>query len=181
MEESDDPGWSGVWNGYFGKGVKNADLETFFVLDDDPDEEFEFYPDANDSSRRGLGTQIYVRSLQWNNILTESHNFWLYEVLNEGTTTYDSMYFALFADFKIGGWDEDVAGYHTLLDVAFCYDYDNTAMCNLIVRFLRSVMPIWKALVYTMILRTMIAMVSLMSGATMKQEIRSAHMTASAI
>ncbi len=125
MDDVIDPGWPGEWNGYFGKGVKNAELETYFVIDDDPDEEFEFYPDENDSTRRGLGTQMYIRSLQWNNVLTESHNFWLYEIENEGTTTYDSVYFALFADFKIGGWDEDVAGYHTKLDLAYCYDFDN--------------------------------------------------------
>lgn len=126
MNDAIDPGWPGAWNGYFGKGVKNADLETYFVIDDDPDEEFDFYPDANDPSRRGLGSQMSIRSLQWSNVLTESHNFWLYEVLNEGTTVYDSMYFAIFADYKIGGYDEDVAGYSTFLDVAYCYDYDNT-------------------------------------------------------
>ncbi len=125
MDDSIDPGWPGAWNGYFGKGVMNADLETYFVIDDDPDEEFDYYPDANDSTRRGLGTQIYIRSLQWRNIMTETHNFWLYDVENEGTTTYDSVYFALFADFKIGGDDDDVAGYNTRLDVAYCYDYKN--------------------------------------------------------
>ncbi len=121
-----DPGWPNAWNGYFGKGVKNADLETYFVIDDDPDEEFDYHPDAADPLRNGLGTQIYIRSLQWNNVLTESHNFWLYEVENEGTTTYDSVYFALYADFKIGGEDEDVAGYNTKLDITYCYDFDNT-------------------------------------------------------
>ncbi len=126
MNDTYDPGWPKAWNGYFGKGVKNADLETYYVIDDDPDEEFEYYPDANDPQRNGLGTQIYIRSLQWNNVLTESHNFWLYEVENEGTTTYDSVYFALFADFKIGGEDEDVAGYNTKLDITYCYDFDNT-------------------------------------------------------
>lgn len=126
MNDSFDPGWPGKWNGYFGKGVKNADLETYFVIDDNPDIEFDYQPDANDPLRHGLGTQIYVRGLQWNNVLTESHNFWIYEIDNEGTTSYDSMYFALFADFKIGGDDEDVAGYHTKLDIAYCYDYDNT-------------------------------------------------------
>jgi len=126
MHDAIDPGWPNAWNGYFGKGVKNADLETYFVIDDDPDEEFDYYPDANDTSRHGMGTQIYIRSLQWNNVLTESHNFWLYEVENEGTHSYDSVYFALYADFKIGGEDEDVAGYNTMLDIAYCYDFDNT-------------------------------------------------------
>ena len=128
MDDSIDPGWSGAWNGYFGKGVMNADLETYFVVDDDCDEEFDYYPDATDPSRRGLGTQIYIRSLQWRNVMTESHNFWLYEVENEGTTDYDSVYFALFADFKIGGDDDDVAGYNTRLDIAYCYDFANEGL-----------------------------------------------------
>lgn len=121
-----DPGWPGRWNGYFGKGVKNADLETYFVIDDNPDIEFDYQPDAEDPLRHGLGTQMYIRGLQWNNVLTESHNFWIYEIENEGTTDYDSVYFALFADFKIGGEDEDVAGYNATLDIAYCYDFDNT-------------------------------------------------------
>lgn len=126
MIDTYDPGWPGYWNGYFGKGVKNADLETYFVIDDNPDIEFDYQPDANDPLRHGLGTQMYIRGLQWNNVLTESHNFWIYEIENEGTVHYDSMYFALFADFKIGGEDEDVAGYNTKLDIAYCYDFDNT-------------------------------------------------------
>ena len=126
MSDAIDPGWPSAWNGYFGKGVKNADLETYFVIDDNPDEEFDYHPDAADPLRHGLGTQIYIRSLQWNNVLTESHNFWLYEVENESTVSYDSVYFALYADFKIGGEDEDVAGYNTKLDITYCYDFDNT-------------------------------------------------------
>ncbi len=126
MYDSFDPGWPGKWNGYFGKGVKNADLETYFVIDDQPDIEFDYQPDAADPERHGLGTQMYIRGLQWNNVLTETHNFWIYEIENESTADYDSMYFALFADFKIGGDDEDVAGYNTKLDIAYCYDFDNT-------------------------------------------------------
>ena len=125
MDDSFDPGWPGVWNGYFGKGIKNADLEAYYVIDDDPDEEFQFFPDANDPSRRGLGTQMYIRGLQWSNVLVESHCFWLYDILNEGTTQYDSMYVALFADFYIGGEDEDYAGWHSYLDLAYCYDENN--------------------------------------------------------
>ncbi|MBN2356838.1 hypothetical protein JXO59_12050, partial [candidate division KSB1 bacterium] len=41
------------------------------------------------------------------------------------TTDYDSMYFATYMDFRIGGEDDDCAGYNSLLDAAFCYDYDN--------------------------------------------------------
>jgi len=34
------------WNGYFGMGITNADLETYFVMDDAVDKEFDFYPDS---------------------------------------------------------------------------------------------------------------------------------------
>jgi len=32
--------WDGAWNGFFGKGEKNADLETFFVFDDNEDRQY---------------------------------------------------------------------------------------------------------------------------------------------
>ena len=42
--------WDGYWNGYFGKGVQNADLETYFVFDDNEDREYllryNYRPDA---------------------------------------------------------------------------------------------------------------------------------------
>ena len=40
-----DPGWPGKWNGYFGKDVKNADEESYFVADDYNNREFDFFPD----------------------------------------------------------------------------------------------------------------------------------------
>ena len=46
------------WNGFFGKGVRNADLETYMVFDDDPDEEWNFFPDPADTTRRGLGLEV---------------------------------------------------------------------------------------------------------------------------
>jgi hypothetical protein len=44
------------WNGYFGRGVTNADLETYFVMDDSRDREFtrppyNYYPIESDSNR----------------------------------------------------------------------------------------------------------------------------------
>ena len=34
-----DPGWAGSWNGYFGKDQKNAEQESYFVMDDAQDAE----------------------------------------------------------------------------------------------------------------------------------------------
>ncbi len=43
----DQPDWTGEWNGYFGRGIMNADLETYFVCDDSPDQEWFFAHDED--------------------------------------------------------------------------------------------------------------------------------------
>src|SRR3990172_840844 len=41
LSDPSDPGWRGSWNGYFGKRI-NADQESYFVMDDNNDERFNF-------------------------------------------------------------------------------------------------------------------------------------------
>ena len=54
--------WDGNWNGFFGKGIFNADVETYFVFDDNEDRQYilnnNFHPDADDPTRGGLGMQV---------------------------------------------------------------------------------------------------------------------------
>ena len=47
-----------VWPGALRQGASNSDLESFFVVDDRTNKEFQYYPFVNDSSRRGLGIEI---------------------------------------------------------------------------------------------------------------------------
>ncbi|MFH0881832.1 MAG: hypothetical protein V2A56_02510, partial [bacterium] len=122
-----DASWGGFWNGYFGKGVKNADLETFFVMDDANDTEYDFYPDDTDSLRRGLGLRVEVRAFQWSQVLAEDCIFWHYDVQNVSTTSYDSMAFGMLIDWGLGGVDnssDDCGGYNTTLDIAYAWDLD---------------------------------------------------------
>lgn len=115
------------WNGFFGKGVFNADLETFFVFDDDPDEEWDFYPDPADTSRRGLGLEVAARFFQWSQVLAEDVIFAVYFITNEGKTTYDSTYYCFYIDWGVGGTDDssdDTGDYNTLLDIAWAWDGD---------------------------------------------------------
>jgi hypothetical protein len=136
---SDDPGtwpahwpdrpsdWDGYWNGFFGKGVMNADLETYFVFDDDPDEEWDFYPDPMDTTRRGLGLEVAARLFQWSQVLAEDCIFARYEITNEGKTSYDSTYYCFYIDWGVGGTDDssdDTGDYDTVLDIAWAWDYD---------------------------------------------------------
>jgi len=117
--------WNGQWNGFFGRGKTNADLETYFVYDDDPDEKFLYYPDPTDSSRRGLGIEVASRLFQWNQVLAQDCIFAIYFISNEGKKDYDSTYFAFHIDWGIGGHDDsadDAGSYDLDLDIAWAFD-----------------------------------------------------------
>ena len=112
MQDEKDPGWAGSWNGYFGKNRKNADQETYFVMDDNNDERFsdpsnnpkgiQFQPNAADPSRKGLGFLMNVRAMQWSQFLAKDNIFWLYEITNTGTTNYDRVVFGMLVGTYVG-------------------------------------------------------------------------------
>ena len=92
-------GWTGAWNGYFGKNVFNADEESYFVADDYQKQEFPgFRPDTNDVSRGGLGVRMYVRGFQWDKAEIADVLFCHFEFQNIGTYSHDKMVFG----YKIG-------------------------------------------------------------------------------
>jgi len=131
IDDTVDPGWIGSWNGYFGKNQFNADEESYYVADDDKNNEFYFFPDAADSSRRGLGLRMYVRGLQWSNPLVEDGIFTLYDIENAGTCLHDKMVFG----FKIGNQNggrlyqrgdgqDDCGAFIRELNLAYLWDND---------------------------------------------------------
>jgi hypothetical protein len=111
-QDMTDPGWPGSWNGYFGKNRKNADLETYFVMDDNNDERYNvsgnnplgvaFKPDSTNLSRNGLGLEMRVRAMQWAQFLAKDNIFWLYEITNTGTTNYDRAVFGMLVGTYVG-------------------------------------------------------------------------------
>jgi len=120
--------WDGMWNGYFGKGVTNADLETFFVFDDNEDRQYilsnQFYPDTSDITRGGLGIQIKARGFQWNIPPVENVIFWHYDIINMGTTDYNKILFAQYVDWAIGGRSNSSSNandYDELLDISYAW------------------------------------------------------------
>lgn len=120
------------WYGFFGRGVKNADIETFFVMDDAADKEwtrapFNYYPLATDSARGGLGLRVEVRAFQWSQVLAEDNIFWLYDIVNISDTTYNQSVFGFLTDVGIGGTNDsgdDNASFDILLDMAYAFDED---------------------------------------------------------
>jgi hypothetical protein len=124
--------WAGQWNGFFGKGVQNADVEAYFVFDDSPDKEWtqqpsRFFPCPNDTTRGGLGLEVSARAFQWSHPLAQDVIFWLYEITNECEVDYEDVYFAQYIDWGAGGTDDsgdDEGSFNTKLDLAFVWDFD---------------------------------------------------------
>ncbi len=124
--------WAGQWNGFFGKGIENADVETYFVFDDAPDREWtqephRFFPCPGDESRGGLGLEVSARGFQWNHPLAQDVIFWLYEITNECEVDYEDVFFSQYIDWGVGGTDDsgdDEGAYNTKLDLAFSWDFD---------------------------------------------------------
>ena len=139
LDNPDDPGWPGFWDGFFGKGVFNADLEGFYVIDDLSDREYNvnpetgapyspygvFMPIADDPTAGGLGLQTKVRIFQWANVLSEDLMFLLYRITNVGDYNHNRLYFAQAQDYGLGTEEGDEnAAFDPLEDVAYGWDQD---------------------------------------------------------
>jgi hypothetical protein len=130
FEDVIDPGWPDSWNGYFGKGILNADQESYYVIDDYNNKEFSFYPDSTDSLRRGLGLRVTVRGFQWSTVEVEDIIFWLFDAENVGTHSHDKMNFGMMVSPNMGGdntssdSNDDLGEYDLLEDLGYQFDED---------------------------------------------------------
>lgn len=127
-----DKNWDKLWYGYFGRGVKNSDLETFFVMDDSKDGEFSrapynFTSIASMPDRKGLGLRVEVRGFQWSHVLAEDIIFWHYDIVNISDLDHNNTYFGFYTDPGVGGTDDsqdDNASYDKKLDLTYAFDDD---------------------------------------------------------
>ncbi len=126
------------WFGYFGRDIKNADQESLFDADDQMDDEFNFndyvnpvnpifLPDSTNPVRHGMGLRMRVRGFQWSNFLAEDVIFWLYDILNEGTTIYRKADFGTVVGTLAGGDgdSQDDLGYFDVQNwITYSWDSD---------------------------------------------------------
>lgn len=139
LDNPDDPGWPGQWNGFFGRSVFNADLESFYVMDDFTDQEYAldpeerrphseygvFYPSPRDSTIGGMGLQTQVRLFQWANVLAEDLMFVLYRITNVTETPHTDLYLGQIMDYGLGNEEGDEnAAFDPQQDVAYGWDQD---------------------------------------------------------
>lgn len=137
LDDPQDPGWPKHWNGYFGKDQKNADQESYFVMDD-----YQFkkrisgykmpLPVPTEPDRGGLGLRQAVRGLQWSNPDAEDCIFWIYKITNFGELELKQTVFGLNVGASEGAkvnqntdWDDDCAIFYRDLGLTVNYDWDN--------------------------------------------------------
>ncbi|MDW8436495.1 MAG: hypothetical protein RMM16_00480 [Chloroherpetonaceae bacterium] len=111
-EWPDQPTWKDAngrvqWNGYFGRGIFNADQESYVVYDDATDRrwfnEFDFRPNPNtDPNRYGVGFQVKQRGLQWSNFLAQDNIFWIYDIKNISEFDYEKVVFGSIVGTAVG-------------------------------------------------------------------------------
>ncbi len=117
------------WFGYFGRGIQNADQESFFEADDDWDDEFNanFKPDSTNLNRLGMALRMRQRGFQWSSFLAEDAIFWLYEINNDGTTLYRKADFGTIVGTLAGGDgdSQDDLGFFDVKDwITYSWDSD---------------------------------------------------------
>jgi len=137
MDDPVDPGWGAHWNGYFGKDQKNADEESYYVMDD-----YAFkkkiaglplpLPISSETQRGGMGLLQYVRGLQWSNPDAQDCIFWIYRIKNIGELNLYKTIFGLNVGASIGAritgnsdYDDDCATFYREIDLTVNYDWDN--------------------------------------------------------
>lgn len=121
------------WNGFFGRGVENAQQESYFWMDDNNDEENflqnDFLPDANDPSRRGHALQVSVRGFQWSAFMAQDVIFWLYNIKNDGTESYDQAVFGTIVGTYVGveapEYNDDASFFNVRESITYTWDFGN--------------------------------------------------------
>ena len=119
-----------VWPGALRQGASNSDLETFFVVDDRNNKEFDYYPFLNDTTKKGLGIEIECRYYQWANPLAEDIIFLIYKVTNKSDKDLNEVIFGMWGDPHIGGpsnWQDDLSYFDKDLNMVYCWDEDNVS------------------------------------------------------
>jgi hypothetical protein len=115
-----------MWNGRYGAYAR-ADQESYYVMDDSENDEFEYYPTGDKRSwpegRRGLGLNVEVRNYQWSARLAEDILISVYDVTNEGKDLYPAVVGMGNVDADLGySHSGDDADFDNLLDITYAWN-----------------------------------------------------------
>lgn len=153
MDDEGDPGWRDQWNGFFGKGIFNADQEFFYRTGDDLYTRYtnnantRFQPDATDPTRGGLGLIMDSRILAWTQNLIADVHFNIFEIRNDASFDYDKVSFMLWTADWVGTPSDDRPFFDQERSTAFFTDtrptqsppeFDGTSIGVAGIRFLET-------------------------------------------
>jgi len=123
---------AGRWNGEYGYYVR-ADQESYYIMDDHENDEFEYYPENLPGSdqpdtrpwpqgRRGLGVTVKVRNYQWSAPLAEDILLSLYDVANFGKRINKSV-IGMYCDIDVAANEGgNMASFDTEDDITYVWD-----------------------------------------------------------
>ncbi len=125
---------NGLWNGEFGAYVR-ADQESYYVMDDRNNDEFEYYPFVGSSvdsadypeGRRGLGLEVRVRGYQWSQVEAEDILIVRYDIKNISEKDLTRVVYGMYVDPAVGGEGDSVdddAFFDIADDITYCWDLD---------------------------------------------------------
>lgn len=137
------PEYNRKWNGYFGAFAR-ADQESYFVMDDHVDAEFNrspyfHVPNSATPDRKGMGLNVKVRGLQWAQFLAQDCIFWLYEITNSSTHDYNKAIFGLICGTYVGvtgtddaprEYDDDASFFDVQNNLVYSWDFPNNNSRN---------------------------------------------------
>jgi len=119
-----------LWPGVDKLGQVSADLEAYWVMDDRDNDEFEYYPFIEDSSRRGLGLELTCRLMQFAATPAEDLIFYIISIKNVSDKRLEKVVAGMFGDPHIGGagdFADDFAGFEPDSNMVYSYDKEGTS------------------------------------------------------
>ena len=145
--------WPGEWDGRFGRGIRYADLETYFVANDAQDQEYlgladrvRYYPRGDkkigelrenitigkDNPWGGIGIRVEARGFQWNNPQARDAIFWEYNISNISDYDLTEVAFGYWVDNAIGNdGSDELAYFNTDLDMSYSWDINGIGLGGL--------------------------------------------------
>ncbi len=118
-----------LWPGVDKQGQISGDLEAYWVMDDRDNDEFEYYPFIEDSSRRGLGLELTCRLMQFAATPAEDVIFYIIKIKNVSDKRLDKVVAGMFGDPHIGGagdFGDDMAGFDEERNMVFSWDKEGS-------------------------------------------------------
>ncbi len=103
-----------LWPAFLGDQATAPDEEVFFVVDDYTNAEFPYTPSPSDPSMKGLGLDMEVREIQFNNPLAEDILFLVYQITNSSEKKIEKSFFGMHGDPHVGGssdFGDDLSGF----------------------------------------------------------------------